>query len=217
MALDPKEFVLRNGNGDFWAIRGHAIQVYANLEDSLCHLFSVLTGTNQGVASIIFYKVVNAGVRDSIIEKIMKKKHGDSYTTFWNSFLKVIRRVTETRNHIVHWHVVNFVGPPIHDVALVQPPNIWELEFENPSPLTVTNMMDFIEECCFAVQLCNMFRAMLDPVSLERLRLTSEQEQTWHDIFQQPVAYPPLGNHPLCQKPTEHETQLPPSPELPGS
>jgi hypothetical protein len=45
--------------------------------------------------------------------------------------------------------------------------------------------------------------------------LTEDYRQTWRDVFQQRVVYPPPGNHPLFQKPTEPGSQPPPSQKSP--
>jgi hypothetical protein len=45
--------------------------------------------------------------------------------------------------------------------------------------------------------------------------LPEAYRQTWREIFQQRVVYPPPGDHPLFQKPTEPTSQPPPSRESP--
>jgi hypothetical protein len=48
---------------EFWAIRGKAIQSYANLEQSLARLFSALAGTTQKIGGTIFFRISSADTR----------------------------------------------------------------------------------------------------------------------------------------------------------
>jgi len=57
--LDFGEALQCGGDAEFWAIRGHAIQAYASLEQALCMLFATLAGVYPDVAGIIFFMTVN--------------------------------------------------------------------------------------------------------------------------------------------------------------
>ena len=73
---------------EFWALRGKAIQGYANLEQALAMLFAILAGTDSDTANIIFFKITNADARNKIIEKLFQKKLGDQHNLFRNSLIR---------------------------------------------------------------------------------------------------------------------------------
>ena len=104
---DSKQFPTEIGDAfieeRFWAVRGRAIQAYAKLEQALCLIFATLCDMPPDVAGIIFFRIVNAGTLHSILERLMKKKHGTTYSSFWGSFLDAIRGTSQRRNEIVHW------------------------------------------------------------------------------------------------------------------
>ena len=86
-----------------WAKCGHAIQAYSELEQSLFILFTQLTFMEPHISGIVFFKIVNSGARNSIIEKLIKQRHGEKYNKFWNSFIDQLRPIDIKRNEIVHW------------------------------------------------------------------------------------------------------------------
>ena len=193
----------------FHAARGRAIQAYASLEQSLCSLLAKFGGINESVASVIFFKITSSRARDSILEKLLKKQHGATYSVFWNSVTKRVDRISQDRNQIVHWNAAVVVTDNGLEMQLI-PPNHWEFRLDSPV-LRVDDLADFITECSFLGQLCNKFRMFLGPELAACLN--SEQLQTWTDIFQQPLVYPPPSTHPLCQTTPAPETPPPPSPQ----
>jgi len=206
-ALDP-----------FWAWRGHAIQAYASLEQSLCSLFQHLSGTTKDVASVIFFKITSSRVRDAIIERLLKKKYGNTYSIFWNSMTRLIDVISKKRNEIVHWSAVTVLDDKGFSGMRLCPPNFWDLRAESPF-VTTAGLQNFIAECSFLACQCNMFSSFINPLFRAEIArgASPEQMQTWHDIFQQAAIYPPPSTHPLFQKPPEPETQRPPSPGSPQS
>lgn len=135
---------------EFWAVRGKAIQAYANIEQSLCQVFASLSGTPLDVAGIIFFKIVNAGTLYGILEKLQRKKHGATYSLFWNSFLKTMRHdISEMRNQIVHWNAVNVIGDTGYTGLVLRQPNLWDLGPNSPPPITTAGMQEFIVKCDF--------------------------------------------------------------------
>ena len=196
----------------FWDARGRAIQAYADLEQNLCLLLAAFSGMPLDIAAIVFFKITSSRARDAILEKLLKKKHGSTLMAFWKSLESLIGQLTETRNHIVHWNANVFRGEDGIESIELKSPSVWG-DYDKTPAITKKDILDFIDKCLFVSRLCNHFAAFLVPQ--DRSLTTEEQEQAWHDIFQQPVVYPPPDNHPLCQKPKAAETQLPPSQESP--
>ncbi len=89
----------------FWATRAYAIESYATLEQSLCMLFSRAAGVSDKTAGAIFFKI-SPQTRETVLSGIVLEKCEPPYRPFWESMLKEIRKITETRNKIVHWRTV---------------------------------------------------------------------------------------------------------------
>ncbi len=246
---DLGQMLARACRDPFASLRGKALQKYADLEQSLLFLFSILTGMTPDVAGIIFYKLTAARVRNKILDKLVRKYHGADYGTFFNSFDSFIGILSERRNNIVHWTTV--CDPECTDLsqhgftqkALV-PLNTWEVmdkvikSMGTSAPLgfmdatekiTVHDFLDFSARCHFAADLCFHFSAFLQPIQAklgltwggwEKGKLIAEsvlppaQRQTWHDIFQQALVYPPPSSHPLFQRLQGCDS---PPPASPGS
>jgi hypothetical protein len=92
-----------------WAARAKAIQEYASLEQSLCSLFAYLGGIQQDIAGIIFFKITSAQARNSILERLFKKKFGDQFNLFRSSLIRRLTSIDNERNAIVHWNTAKEV------------------------------------------------------------------------------------------------------------
>jgi len=193
------------GDG-FWALRGHAIQQYANIERSLCMLFAELASLKHDVAGLIFFRITNPRSVGAILQDLLNKRHGDAYSKFWNSFAKLVQRAIETRNHVVHWNVATFIDGGYAGTKLV-PADVFNYGTGSPTPIGSAELVDFIRKCDFISRLCNMFSLHLDAGH------PGVPHAPWPDIFQQPVVYPPPDTHPLSPKWKAPETPPPPSPE----
>ena len=215
-AIELEDFLRRAADDRFWtgdpiwAVRGHAIQRWANVEQSLCALFCHLTGMPMDVGAIVFFKIINTGTRDSLLEILLEKKYGSHYRAFWESLQKILKPATDTRNHIVHWQVTNRTVGAVSYTCLVPPPKFWDMDAADVS-LAAEDLLEFMSRCSFIFDHCDMFWRILDPVQLERLGPV--KADAWRDIFQQPVIYPPHSNHPLYRRKKEDETQQSPSQE----
>jgi hypothetical protein len=210
--IDLDEFLKQPDVVMFCALRGRAIQAYAQMEQSLCFIFSLLSGTKPDVAGVIFFKITSSRARDAIMEQLMKKKHGDTYTDFWGSLMRIIDNVTQTRNHIVHWDVANLVGDEtsFSGLGLIMP-NIFDFRSETHTPIGIKDIGEFIAECDTISRLLSIFAVFLVPHVLKKW--PQDQVPTWRDIFRQPVVYPLPDNHPLCMKKPKPESQPPSSQE----
>jgi len=204
--IDLGEAMRNASNDEFWAIRGKAIQAYANIEQSLARIFAMLSGTTQEVAGVIFFRISSTDSRNKILEKLFKKKFNDRFNVFRNSLFEQLRPIDIERNEIVHWNVVNQVGADkegktIAKVTLM-PPNFWVPDTNTPIKDTAI-LVAFISKCDFYSKLCNMFNIMVGNVAL--VPIPDADKQPWLDIFSQPIVYPPPLDHPLSPKPQEHD------------
>lgn len=181
----------------FWAVRAKAIQSYATLEQSLCGLLAAVGNIEPEVAGIIFFKISSTDSRSKIIEKLFRRKCQGQYNLFVNSLISQLRPINIKRNEIVHWNTSQKIsGPTPSDWSLsLIPPNFWEHNVDSPS-IGIQDLVDFANKCSFYSRLINIFLLRMDPRYQEHLAST---QNTWLEIFSQPITYPPQSGHPLCQ------------------
>ena len=187
-----------------WIAIAHAIQSYAQLEQSLCHIMAYTGDIKGDVAATIFFKIAAASARNSILEKLIRKKFGDRFNLFWNAFFKDLRVTDQRRNEIVHWNVVNSISFKDEHTAVVtptlNPPNFWDRDKNTPS-LGIPELVAFIAKCSTYSRLCTMFFASTSG------KMPLDAAKEWLDIFQQPLVYPLPEDHPLNRKPPKPDIQ----------
>ncbi len=171
---------------DFRAMRGTAVEAYQELENSLFDLFRVVTGMNIDIAAIVFFKITSTKVRNSILDKLIRKKFGSKYSLFWNSYLKELRMVDSRRNEIVHWTVAEVTtGEPAISIGVhLIPPTFWDIQSEKPR-LSKTDIGDFVDKCAVFSRACKLF------ITAATSPLPVAHYQAWLERFQKPLVYPP--------------------------
>jgi hypothetical protein len=198
-------------NGALFIARSIAIQAFATLEQSLCFTFSRFAGVDAGVGALIFFKISNQRARNSIIEKLIKRKFERKYSAFWNSAFKWARVLTERRNEIVHWQLLQHreikegvldLNAPPKEAKLV-PPNFWWSDENTPS-LEVEQLLEFEQNCEYLARNINMFNFFTS----EQPNGPEAERATWQERFLQPIPYPPPENHPLFQNAGVWKNQL---------
>jgi hypothetical protein len=176
----------------FLVSRAVAIQAYAHLELSLSMLFSSWLGTPPDVGGLVFFRITSKYAISRILDDLKTKRLQDKYNLFWNSFLSLLRALDQRRNEIVHWHTVNNIDLSVaHESASklsLAPPTGWATKSD--ASLNESDLADFAAKCEFASRLSVMFFAVNSEHS-------GDVDKAWHDIFQQPIAYPPPDTHPL--------------------
>jgi hypothetical protein len=207
--IDPKDIHAMAAADQFWAVRGKAIEAYAHVEHGLLNLFSSFAGIKPDVASVVFFRITNPRVLGEILNTLLEKKYPKGYSTFWNSLDKTIRDLSETRNRVVHWVVSIYADKNGYKGIGLVPQDFFNKRPGAKSTVKTDDLVDFIAKCDFVWNLCNMFTMFLDPEVTPHW--TPEEQQTWRDIFQQPVVYPPPSTHPLFPTPKESEIQPQPS------
>jgi len=207
---------------EFNALRGRAIQAYAGLESSLCGFFSELTGMARQASPIVFYKITNAKVVVEILQDLLTLKNQSEYAAFWSSLKKMLHQVIQQRNEIVHWTTVGFLGaaPGRPKTILMKTASLASFR---PTPadqnadavaeaianqqITPTQIVNFTNKVLFLAHLCSMFTMEVSGV------LSGPTDQSWREIFQKPIEYPPPKGHPLNTSPETPERQPPASQE----
>jgi hypothetical protein len=183
--------------------RALAIEEYANLESALSRLLANLLGTSFAKASIVFFSLLNTRARSAMFESLIAAVHGDKYRTFWlgqrgqpgiprtNGLLALIRQVDQERNHVVHWHTIQASDRSSEQLMM---PEFWFRDPYNaePTSIGVPELQAFIAKTSFVARSVVMF-AMFTSGDLR----PADVAQTWSQIFQQPVSYPPSDTHPL--------------------
>ena len=191
----------------FSLIRAHAIETYANVEQSLFMIFANWLGAPNDRAGIVFFRITSSHARNKILEGLLKKAHGSQFDVYWygaphnnNGLFTLIRQLNARRNEIVHWHVAMEISSGEGDQATTRetltPPDFWNRSENTPS-LIAEQLVEFCTKADFVYRSLNMFFAM---TAIKEL--SDEQRQPWLDIFPQPVVYPPPDTHPLSPKQT---------------
>jgi hypothetical protein len=179
---------------DIHTIRGLAIEAYAGLEHSLCHLLSLASGTTYDVAAVIFFKITSADARNQILKILIKKKFGTSGNLFWNSYFKELNQIDRRRNEIVHWSAITELGGP-HSGGwrvVLQPGNSQTNTGANRVILTIDDLRAFIAKSDVYARLSNVFvNGHLFP---------EDWKGPWPEVFKQKFDYPPADDHPISTK-----------------
>lgn len=180
--------------------RAEAIEAYSGMETSLAFLLARLLGTSPDLAGIVLFRITSTRARNKIIEQIIKRKYGSKFNLYWNSVLKFIGQLDQSRNEIVHWQMQllpNFGRPPkrllTSATARLVPPNIWDRRRGKAKHVEQT-LTDFALKCEFAEAAVWFFSLYATGMKGGSRKMRA----TWRDIFQQPLAYPPLDTHPIC-------------------
>ncbi len=199
MTLSPNEQVKQQEDArlELLVARANAIQAYATLEQSLCSIFAHCLEAKPDKAGIVFFRLSNARSRNYILEQLLKRTYGDTYSQFWSSSARIIGSLDHERNEIVHWQTMIHVGDAPTTASLV-PPNFWTFNSLTPQK-TPEHLRAFSAKADFMSRLLNMFHALITG-----MLKGADAEQPWLDICQQEVVYPPPDNHPLSRTGREH-------------
>ncbi len=187
--------VIRLAESDpFWALRGKAIQGYAELENALSSLMAELSGMPRENASTVFYKITNTGSRTSILERLLNLKHGSRYNPFWNAYFKELRVLDARRSEIAHWiaaaNTVLDDNNILHvGVSLIHPDQTGKGPI--PEQRLSKHLVEFQAKCEIFAHLANMFTFSVNPhESADPANISA-----WLEIFQQPLVYPLPKDH----------------------
>jgi hypothetical protein len=189
------------GNG-MMLVRASAIASYTVLEASMCHLFTSATGMDQRRGGLVFFRMVNAKSRLTVLETLWNEQIGPEFKPFTKAVLNRLRRLDGIRNQIVHWSVVQTVSMSngtldlqgaVLDAHLQRPDYWWQTE--KSTTLTIQDILDFGHEAQTESRALNVFPIVAYPhLSYPEMAAAFE---SWRDIFLQPLLYPLPEGHPL--------------------
>ncbi len=205
--INLQEIMEKAATDPFWTARGLAVQAYANLEQAVCDVFSILAGVPRDVGAMIFFRINSAHAVSTILEKLFKRAFGNRFNLFRNSLVADLKQIAGDRNEVVHWTASNHISPNedgTHDYKItMRPAHSWIFD-SGAQQMDIADLEEFQKRCSFYTRLVRMFYMMAcQPPRLGDAPPTSDAEQTWLDIFSQPITYPPPVAHPLSQKPQE--------------
>lgn len=166
--------------------RANAIDAYAGLERSLASLFSMLLDIDQDLATLVFYRIVNARSRNAMLQELITRKYGITYKRYWDSMFRFITKLDGKRNEIVHWHIGG-----IREPSLTHPKHFF-WEDQSDDGVTINQIEDFICRAKFANCSIFVFSLLMSGAVSE-----ADGQTAWRKTFLQPVAYPPPAAHPL--------------------
>ena len=196
--------------------RAFAIENYASVEHVLCQIFSHLLGTPIKTGALVFFKIASARARNTIISDLLRKEHERTYDLFWHGkkdgqndsggLFKLIRQLDHKRNEIIHWTFMsninaNSSGNVTHSTHLSPPSSIYQWPFD--TKIGREELEEFSDRAVFVAIVASMFNAAV----LSSLAMPKELRESWKQICQQSVIYPPPNNHPLSPTHTALQTQ----------
>ncbi len=188
-----------NGHTLPMLLRGNAVSAYANLESSLCMLFATALGVDQQRAGLVFYKITNTSSRNGILERLIKLREDQFFAPFWKSVMKLINKIDQERNEIVHWHFVTeftdadgphiTIGDGSQGMSVLRPPAT--LFTENKKRKTHADLETFANKCEYVTRAVNVLNAVIGtPLSVP---------ETWHEICRADLPYPPPDTYLLSR------------------
>ncbi|KAF0128096.1 MAG: hypothetical protein FD148_1898 [Methylocystaceae bacterium] len=181
--------------------RALAIEFYANLEQALSVVFSILMKTDKVRSDIVFFKIINTSIRNKVIGDLLSICFGEQFDIYWYGapgtpalsrcpgLFTHIRALDEQRNRIVHWHTLRYLQED-------EKYNSFKFPHEILKKATSSETMTSDELACF----CDKARVITRAVELfiEFISVYERGESSaLHHIFQQPIPYPPSESHPL--------------------
>jgi hypothetical protein len=184
----------------FWVLRGKAIAAYAEVEQSLCSLLSCFGDIKIDVASVIYFSISSPAAVGKILDTLLRKKYGNTYSKFWDSLgNEIIRPLNGKRNDIVHWGVANQIDLTYKtQILTLMPQDFWNRTLYAKPDINAPDLIEFINRCGFVSRLCTMFFLFLHPEMRERWAKDAPDDvDTWREIFGKRAVYPPPNNHPL--------------------
>lgn len=200
--LEHREAVA-NATDNFTRARARAINTYAELEQSMRELFTVLLGADSVRAALVFASMQNARSRLIVLQDLLHIAKGKTHDKFFIKATREMQKIDSARNQIIHWIAQYSVrgGKPFdpeRDVFLAEHPNLYGLR-----KVYINDLVEFVEKTQFYAHLIYYFGIYLKAPAMAADQMPGKT--SWHDIFLRPPVYPPPAAHPLNRNPKAHE------------
>lgn len=215
MPQSPSTF---DSETEFHVTRSGAINEYSRIENFLCGLMAHFLGAEPEPTAIIFYRINNARSRNTMIEQLMTRRYGDTYSKFWSGYkgqpgiIKFLRKADQGRNEIVHWthgqlgSELSINGDNDPQPVLVHP-TFWIDQTKTPQTLSLKGLEEYSENARFVWRTLLKFWLFVT----EKGTYVRSPRETWRDIFSQPIPDPLPDTHPLSLSYKAHQTPPEPS------
>lgn len=202
--------------------RANAFSAYSSFENSLCESFAKLTGMDRDVAGLIFYKINNYRTRDTIIEKLIRRRFNKVYNASWSSIFRLSKQLSDRRNELAHWQERasvsiedGILNIDVADDVVLVPPNMW-WQSENTPTRSINDIFETANALDYLGRTIGMFNLLLmDGLLISEHVISGRLDavNTWHKRFLEPIPYPPPEDHPLHMNPSVWRNPRLPSPE----
>lgn len=174
---------------EFMLARASAIEQYAYIEQILCTLCAHLMDAPVDVVGVMFYKMNNARARLDALERLLKKKHGNKYNSFWNSLVKYLKSIDQKRNLIVHWTTEKTSTSEGKSWTCLVSLNYWDKK-DDPEKIYLEDLYNFALVSNFFYHLIQHFVWVIS-------ESPKKIDSSWSEICLQPIDFPPPNTHPL--------------------
>jgi hypothetical protein len=186
--------------------RADAIEAYADLEAMLCLIFSNLMNTNLRTASIVFYRITNTHSRNRIIDELLQHEIGNKYAAFWNSAIKLVRQLDQTRNEIVHWQIASLHKDDdfknIDDVVHCLAPR----QHDSEAPVLLSrDLRDFVAKAEHVRLHLMMFFLLILLCRNSETKPADPYTEAQSEVFLRPLTYPPGPDDQIFRTASVHE------------
>jgi hypothetical protein len=206
-------FMVQKSNKDELRIaRAVALEAYASVESALVVLLARLLNTTNDLAAIVFFRITNTAARNGIIENLLTKIYEDKYDVYWRGqsgggsqkrvpgLFALIQQLDTRRNELVHWHPTSHSSSSGERWTDLRPAYYWA-RAPHLNPIKEDELNAFAEKAKFAQKSIFYFTQFISKPPDVFENAYGHPLETWTQIFQQPIPYPPSSDHPLAPKP----------------
>jgi hypothetical protein len=180
IALEQRQFEL-----SLFSAVGKALTAWAQIEDLVVALFSMLIGSSQTKAGVIFYSIINFGTWLSIVTELIAQD--ELYSPFqarWNKLIGRLRGLKEVRDRVAHHSAI--VPDTIVDLVSLTSlkPSIYDTRSKslNYSPLTTSQIEEFFHRM---IDVAKDLESLIDDMKAvgdKKLQEAEEEFQRLYDI-----------------------------------
>lgn len=170
-------------------LRGRALNAFCELEHALASVVASCLGTDEALMEALFLRL-SAPARSHTLADVVRRKHGETYGCFWQSYLLELRYLGARRNAVVHWKMRRSIrmreGWP-EPIGVLVPRNRCGGD-RSLGVVSEVELKIFTDKCRELTELAQMF------VKLTSGELDDEEAARWEETFGQPMGVQNGGN-----------------------